>query len=234
MKKQNLLMYAFVAFLFICLLVKPFWTFPMWDAFVIAISCASYFFAFGDYFNEHANRLFQHEKMHERHLEILRTGKPIIEKVKRITNNTLSLENSARSEHFAALEVLHSSTDILEDIERSFETQIKYSEKSIDRYNKGGKRYQIYASFVNAIGFVAFLCVLTFFVDSQWLVSMQDSLSAWAFAIIMLTQCLKLIDANYFEKDEESSNQLQLLLDKTKGLIEMGELAGLEDSQNAD
>lgn len=43
MKKQNLLMYAFVAFLFICLLVKPFWTFPMWDAFVIAISCASYF-----------------------------------------------------------------------------------------------------------------------------------------------------------------------------------------------
>ena len=79
MKKQNLLMYAFVAFLFICLLVKPFWTFPMWDAFVIAISCASYFFAFGDYFNEHANRLFQHEKMHERHLEILRTGKPIIE-----------------------------------------------------------------------------------------------------------------------------------------------------------
>ena len=63
---------------------------------------------------------------------------------------------------------------------------------------------------------------------------MQDSLSAWAFAIIMLTQCLKLIDANYFEKDEEASNQIQLLLDKTKGLIEMGELAGLEDNHNAD
>lgn len=234
MKKQNLLMYAYVVFLFVCLFVKSFWTFPLWDAFVIAITCASYFFAFGDYFYQLANGRFRLAEMYKQRVDIISAGQPLTKRIIEQNKHTLALACSEGNKYKAAAEALTSAADVLDNAYDFFEEQSIDIQKSVSQYSKEGNRYLVCASFANAFGFLSFLCILAFFNDSLWLVSLQDTLSAWAFAIIMLTQCLKLIDDHFIEKSEKISEEFQQLIDKIKIVVNLGKLAGLEDNHNAD
>lgn len=50
MKRNNLLMGAYIAFVFLCLIIRAFGEYPMWNAIVAAVTFSSAFFAYADFF----------------------------------------------------------------------------------------------------------------------------------------------------------------------------------------
>lgn len=48
MKRNNIFMFAYIVFVFLCSLIKPFYDFPMWSRIVVAVTVASWVFAISD------------------------------------------------------------------------------------------------------------------------------------------------------------------------------------------
>ena len=48
MKRNDIFMWAYITFVFLCVVLRIFWAFPLWDAVVLAITISSMFFAVED------------------------------------------------------------------------------------------------------------------------------------------------------------------------------------------
>lgn len=48
MKRNDIFMWAYITFVFFCIVLRIFWSFPLWGAVVLAITISSMFFAVED------------------------------------------------------------------------------------------------------------------------------------------------------------------------------------------
>lgn len=174
MKRNNIFMLAYIAFVAVCLIVRIFWNYPMWDNIVIAITISSVFFAYADMFHIIAGS---------------------IETAKR-----LSLEQSNRmmgivDNTMNHLRKLKANTDDDREKERLNESIDRYSEMR-NKLNQVRKKYvnlkivNVCRNVENASLFIAFLfllCALVFQSLTKKLISVQSYATVLAFLLILLT-----------------------------------------------
>jgi hypothetical protein len=180
-------MMAYIAFIILCAIVHDAYPIPSWEKLVSAITVSSAFFAFADPFLALANAMnrvirsadnYCNETMNsigvERAelnkisiaLEVNDLDSPLIEKNKRLVNEVLSL--------IAELE------DSLNETK-----QITLAGKKL------AKRETRAGASLTIIGFFLFFCIITFPPISSFAIKLQDTITIFAFALVLLSQFIQ-------------------------------------------
>lgn len=206
MKKNNLLMLAYITFIFICAIVRFFGDFPQWQVIVAAITATSWIFSLADFNYTAANELHSSSK------EMLECAESSIENIQAMLNtiDVFLVENKSETEN----ELLKAKQEQADYYGRARECAIN----SLDAYEKmkslakknnrtadtAGK----VASALTVVGFVEFFSVLSFERFSKVFINSQDIMTVMAFGLILLTQYMAEVSKENRQKLRESADAI--------------------------
>lgn len=203
MKRNNLLMGAYIAFVFLCFVIRLFEEYPMWNAIVAAVTFSSAFFAYADFF-------FGYSKALSDTCDI--ANEFICATKKRLNAETKSFEeinaqmDRIPKEIFDFSELRETITPIQKKHD-DMETWLTGYSENIKQKQKKAKSNKFIAEVLTFLGFLVFLCILVFLPITVAAVEAQDILSVLAFAVILLSNLNGSIQAAKLEKDKvESQN----------------------------
>ena len=185
MKQNDLFMKAYIFFLVICTIIKGFYSFPMWDCLLTAITLSSGFFAYADLFSSlsktYQNLSVQTIEYNDKILHFIQNEETQFEKLKNVskvpgayTSNEIEIS-------------INDLNDLRDSIGKTKETAEKGLEKS--------KRCLIAGETLTIIGFILFFVILVIPEIAEWCLPARDSITVGAFAIILST--------NYFRSNSD-------------------------------
>lgn len=203
MKRNNLLMGAYIAFVFLCFMFRALGEYPMWNEIVAAVTFSSAFFAYSDFFFGYSKLLSDTCDIADEFICVTR---------KRLNDETKSfVEINAQMDS-----IPKEKFDFSEMRENIIPIQNKHDEMELwlERYandakekRKKAKNNKFIAEILTFLGFLVFLCILVFLPITDAVVEAQDVLSVLAFAVILLSNLIGTIQAEKLEKNKiESQN----------------------------
>ncbi len=221
MKRNNLLMGAYIAFVFLCFIIRAFSEYPMWNAIVAAVTFSSAFFAYADFFFCYSKSLSDTCDVAEEFICVT---------TKRLYSETKSFEeintqmNSIPKEKFDFSELRETIIPIQKKHD-DMKLWIEGYANDIKEKQKKAKNNKFIADMLTFLGFLVFLCILVFLPITDAVVDAQDILSVLAFAVILLSNLNGTIQADKLEKDKiESQDAKKNYEDCRAKLKEMKEL----------
>lgn len=180
MKRNNIFMFAYIVFIFLCVWIKAIWDFPMWNRIVVAITAASWLFAISDCFHSLSNILS----------EMYNTLFSLID-----TSNFRLLQIKAHIDKYGKQ---------LEDVEfESLERCIKRSNsmlKTMSKIQKCSGFFKNATVLVTFLAFLLFLCTLCFESIYRPFFVGQDGFTVLSFGMILLAQFGSNIAHDYISK----------------------------------
>ena len=203
MKKNNLLMSAYIAFVFLCFVIRTFGEYPMWDSVVASVTFSSAFFAYADFFFSYANALS----------DVCDVADSFIG----VTKKKLIVENAAFEEMSKQMDsVSEDKFDFLQIKESIIPIEKKHNEMEswIDSYindiNEKRKKIKtniFIGEMLTFFGFFSFMCILVFLPITKAVVKVQDILSVLAFAIILLSNMNSVVQEDKLAKEKRGSEK---------------------------
>lgn len=201
MKRNNLLMGAYIAFVFLCFIIRAFVEYPMWNAIVAAVTFSSAFFAYADFFFGYSKSLSDTCDIADEFIGVTK---------KRLNAETKSFEEINRQMDSIPKE----KYDFSEMRETILPIQNKHDEMEVwiegyatdiqEKRNKA-KNNKFIADILTFLGFLVFLCILVFLPITDAVVDAQDILSVLGFAVILLSNLNGAIQEEKLEKDKIES-----------------------------
>lgn len=212
MKRNNILMGAYIAFIVICFIVRTFTEYPMWRAIVSAVTISSAFFAYADFFGIYAQAFSDICEVAEKFIldtrnkleNELRAFEEINERVK-----------SVSKEEFDFSEV-ENITKVVMNRHDEMEIWIEdYAKRNVIKQKKV-KNYKVISEALTFFGFLALLCILVFSPISSRVIKVQDLLSVLAFAVILLSQYMGAALSEKLEKDKREAKSAKRTHDESR------------------
>lgn len=201
MKRNNLLMGAYIAFVFLCFIIRAFVEYPMWNAIVAAVTFSSAFFAYADFFFGYSKSLSDTCDIADEFIGVTK---------KRLNAETKSFEeinsqmDSIPEEKFDFSEMRETILPI-QNKHDEMEVWIEGYVADIQDKRKKAKNNKFIADMLTFLGFLVFLCILVFLPITDAVVDAQDVLSVLAFAVILLSNLNGAIQEEKLEKDRIES-----------------------------
>ena len=193
MKRNNILMLAFIIIMGLCAIVKQYWDYPAWPLVVEAITVASWIFAVADF-------LVIHSAAQEK---ITDTLQPSVEwmleemsRIKKAVDVRIYQLNQKTAQQKKPTEPTICYTD-QDDLEYHMDTKknVSVTEAAAVSLNqlleKGEKRAKVFSKLgygLTVLGFVAFFGIVIFGSIAECLGLSLDLMTIWAFIIILFTQ----------------------------------------------
>ena len=214
MKKNNLFLFSFIIFIFICLFVHNFWKYPLWPTVVAAITSASWLFAFADMF--YSNHKFSRSIV-ENYADYPETSIESLERIKRAVDVRLS-----QLDEFPEANPLRTKQDEV-DYYSSVKAQVEILKNDFIQLNekvtkekKKSSSYKFLADIFSVLGFLILFCILVFEPIANFFVGMQDSMTVGSFGMILATQLCESIGEDTVLKIQDSIKKNSRALDALK------------------
>lgn len=225
MKRDNILLPAYIMFLIIALCVRVFIDYPMWKTIVIAATCSSWLLAMADSDYVDAKNILTavHKELEfcDSTLQEARRFLKILEHMEDVPPVDLT--------HFSEDDITSREDQIvlLEKCEENFINRKAIAEKAIITAKQKVKISTIFTG----LGFVVFFCILTFETVAQIAIIYQDIFTVSAFIIILATQ-------RKSSKDEKKLEEQQTILNEHRAAWEIirkqYQKLDMEETTNAD
>lgn len=195
MKRNNLLMLSFIVLMAVCAIVKSFWDYPMWPTIVAAITMASWVFAFADLFLSQASAI---SKIADEQLdgadvslhEVKRIKKAIEIRIEQIGEKAKGKESSSAPSLYTTEDELSHLNSSLKSVSE-MESDLQAYTSSLRSGKKHSKTLCRAGCVLTVAGFLSFFVIVIFKAMQEKPVGDTDSLTVWAFCIILLTQYLE-------------------------------------------
>ena len=188
MKKANVYLLAYIVFLFICLIMRQIYAFPMWIKIVVATTNSSFFFAIADGFQFLADRwenLYQENEKNIRYVQ---------ESIFAIQSTWSKTKSEAK----------------IQTLDR-----LKYSINEISTENlkvsRDVFRLRCTAQIFICFGFIIFLCILAFTEVFDYLFPRQEVVTVCGFSLVLVVQFLRPI---LQEISRETLKKIEVQVDK--------------------
>ena len=178
MKRNNIFMFAYIVFIFLCSSIKPFYDFPMWSRIVVAVTVASWVFAISDCLSCISN--IQKEVV-DTQLPLVHTAMIKIDFVKK----HLIKRNANGSED--------STIEIVESCRKRCESMVS----SITKMGRCASFLEKASIFVTFSAFLLFLCAISFDPIYNYFFARQEGFTVLSFGMILLAQFGANIGSNY-------------------------------------
>lgn len=190
---------SYIFFIVICIIARSYFEFDSWTYVVSAVSIASAFLSYADFFHIHANYYFDSCDMTERFVS---DRKHKIEKEKAIIDDIcmkiaelkdMEVDVSQEEKNFeAAKEKCLEAENILESLKNGTELKCKKQ-----------KNYSFWAEFLTVCAFLLFLCALTFTNITERIGKAQDIVSVIAFLVVLSSQYVNSIYLEEHRKENK-------------------------------
>ena len=189
MKRNNLLMLSYIIFIFIALVVRWFWDFPLWPTLVVAIAVASALLTLAEF-----NQMYATEELALCDILIDGSAEAIHRGLKMVEGQVTFL-NKYKDYHSS------SENDALQKRINYFKRSKESALRCIDSFKKvqadmeKSKRLAVIAekvaSILTVLSFVSFFIILTFEPIASHLTKNQDVLTVLAFGTVLWSQYLR-------------------------------------------
>ena len=202
MRKNNLLMSAYIAFVILCFVVRIYHDeFPMWNAIVAAVTISSAFFAYADFFFCYYKALSDACDVADEFIYM--TKKRLNAETKSFVeiNNLMESIPKGKFDFSEMKETIIPIQNKHDEMELWIEVYVNDTQEK----RKRAKNNKFLAEMLTFFGFFVFLCILVFMPITSAVVEMQDVLSVLAFAVILLSDLNGTIKAEKLEKDKIKS-----------------------------
>ena len=189
MNRNNIFMISYIIFIVVCAIVKIIWDYPMWGKIVAAITCSSWFFALADLETDDYTDLDGYRGIYSNYTE--QASAKIKSVLAELNCRLLSLRNAEVTENNK--QTIEKGIKHFEDliaIVKECEEECAEQKEKIQKDYLSIKHKKTMASVYATAGFFSFFCVLTFERVANLAIDIQDQLTVYAFAIILLTQYL--------------------------------------------
>ena len=225
MKKHNLFLLSYTIFIFICLIVKYFWSYPLWGTIVAAIITASCILSCADITEvvatEYGKDVKDFEPLLDSALDKCNYYENFYSRHK--TSLEQQKDNVIASILLEGPEVLKDTKNQLIEIQNGL--NLKKCISNICKKVNGP---------LIVLGYLSFFCTVTFEPINGFLVPIQDYLTVFAFGILMLTQFW----GNYVKEEhialEENYREANRLLDDINKVVsQLSERLNKEESKDA-
>lgn len=145
MKRNNLFMFSYIVFIFVCVVVRVFCEYPMWNTLIAAISFSSGMFAVADFFSGRASAELEASKVTKKLFD--QTEKIISAQLKKVDTelNSGIADQIGPECHVKVKSELHNLKDENSKIDKMYDDNIKNSFK-----------YGNYSNVFNFLGFFSF------------------------------------------------------------------------------
>lgn len=200
MKRNSIFMLSYILFFVICLVVRFFYDYPMWNKIVVAITVSSVCFAYAELFRTLA------DSIEELNSSRLRRCKEINETVSIIIDhiNVLKRKREDENEYKTHLENAYK-------IKKSAEVAENYYSKI-----KVHKICRIGCNINLLLAYLQLFCTLAFDNLAQRLVGLQSYATVIAFILIMLTPLV----GDFIKKKNRKTKQKDELIDNGLSALE--------------
>ena len=218
MKKNSIFLLAFIIFVFVCLVVKCFWDYPMWPTIVAAITVASWLFAFSDLFFSSHKSMCKTIVLYEDYPE---ASYAVLARIKRAVEVRLTQIRGQENSH--SLHTKHDELDYYSSVHKAvieMEALFQKDQETVEKLKGKTKRYTVYANIFSFLGFLILLCIITFEPVAQYFVQSQDYMTVGAFAVILATQYSEGFSENAQQRLQESFKKNFLALDALRKTFE--------------
>ncbi len=185
MNRNNAFMLSYIAFIIICILVRMFTDYPMWNVIVSAITVSSWFFAIGDANISDAEDLQQLLDAWYRfsEKEKINTDK-LLPKAIEAKERFLKKEDVDDEKAAEIVGMMNEAIEYLQSVnkeDKDFENALRKKKQKIANCQKCGLWCTI-------LGFLTFFSIVTFQKIGEVVIGVQDYTTVSAFAIILMSQ----------------------------------------------
>lgn len=204
MKRNNLLMLAYIIFIFICAIVRLFGEFPRWQVLVAAITATSWVFSLADFDYTVANEL---HKISKDALKFSEVGINHVQGLLKAVENFLSENKDKRNDKLSEME--QEQRTLYDNIRQKGEGCIKSYreiEATARKNNHTADIAEKGASILTAVGFIGFFSIISFEGISKIFINSQDIMTVMAFGLILFTQYMDEASKKKRKKFQESIN----------------------------
>ena len=209
MKRNNLFFVAYVLLIFICVIVKAFWDFPLWNTIVAAITVASLLLSMADLLKSQSTK--QHEILIAQD-DYTESATDEIEMIKKAIIIRQKQGDSFHESLFYSKEDNDSYHNSQMNLATHIEENLKKTQDRIKRYKKIIRINNCISSVLYVLGFLALFCIICFDPISSFFSSYQDVLTVLAFGTILLTQLYEdVMNDRYKTIIERNNNSLNML-----------------------
>lgn len=184
MKRNNIFMFSYIVFTFLCAWIKPIYDFPMWGRIVVAITTASWVFAFSDCCSCISN--FQKD-MFDTQFPLADTAKLRINQVKECLLKRKSEDSD------------ESTIRIVDSCEKKCENILDI----IFKMNKTSKILEIASIVLTFFAFLLFLCTLSFEPIYDFFFVRQEEYTVLSFGMILLAQFLTNVGGDHINNSKK-------------------------------
>ena len=210
MKRNRLFLGAYIVFIFFCAIVKCFWDFPLWNAFVVAVTTASGILALADLFyiqGKHwkANAEEQYRSSEEALLEVELINNALSKRLRQLNNSN---DNT-----------LHSKEDDIahyknaQDSALGFQKQYLLLKSDACNQKTTAKAIEICSNVFTILGYLSLFSILIFEPLASVLFAFSDMITICSFGIILLTQLIDDICEERLNKLVQQYTNLRNALD---------------------
>ena len=174
--RDNVFLFSYIFFLIVATFMRIFIDYPMWEIIVVATTCSSWLLAMAD--SDYADAKNSLAAANEE----LEFCNPVLKEIESFINNLKQIENSS------------SITEEMEPIEEKIVFWEKYNAVFSSRKGEAekaiimAKHKENKSILVTGLGFIVFLCILTFEAAAQFATIYGDKLTVLAFVIMLATQ----------------------------------------------
>lgn len=209
MKRNNIFMLAYIAFIFLCAWIKPIYDFPMWGRIVAAITTASWAFAVSDCCSSISNI---QKDTYVTYFPLVDTA---IFKINQIKKHLLKRQSEQSDE--PTIEIVDSCRKRCENILGV-----------ITKMNKTSRILEIASIAMTFFAFLLFLCTLAFEPVYNYFFIRQDGLTVLSFGMILFAQFLTNVGGNHVNNIKK---EFTAVLNGWEALLDSYET---EENQDAD
>ena len=203
MKRNNIFMWAYISFIFISIIIRTVHDFPLWYPLVLAITVSSILFSLEDMFSTFGN-LYK---------DLYDIADNIILQINNINKYELNfLEKLKYDKAFNDSRIdIHNIIEILKPLEKSA-TETKAIIEDFKRDNiKNRKKQKIFEGISDIFlynGFLLLFCVLIFSPFIYLPALLQEGITVFSFAVILLTQQMKVAISKTIKDTSANCNRV--------------------------
>lgn len=244
MKQDNSFLFSYIVFITICGIARFWGEYSQWNALVSAITISGVLLTCGEYFSIYEKYFY---KIWSEDIAFVNDRKNKLKKEKNIVFQLQEKLKNLTSTKSSFMEDIDKYYTILHGYDQ-IDSAIKKIESTIQINAKKQKAASLLAIFFKILAFCSFLCILTFPGLAQEMRKVQDSLSVWAFLIILAipyisqrySESLKYIEVQRNNINTSIDYQRQEILNNCNQRIsELQQIADWqeelqEDKKNAD
>lgn len=210
MKKQDLFLLAYISFIMISVIVHRFGTNPLWESTVAAVTFSSMFLAYADAFMVVSKNLY---KVCDTVMNIIIIMKKRIRAEEEAIEEIETMINSVPRDKFdgTKLDCAFFDTKFMHEELKKELTDIESEHKKLLKKAKFSGASSNVAYF---LGFLFFLCIMSFYKITEETVELQTIVSVLAFVVVLSTQLYDSCFTTLIEKRERHAENKNHLFNK--------------------